>query len=330
MHRDPACAACGNETWEVLCKRALSSIDMHAAITDRTAAARLIALLDAAGQTSHDVEFRVCKRCGFVCFMPRPDETEATQLAEPLQSSDEPNLQPSVSGAIDGLHALCLADELEDHLVHRSRVLSIGGGDGRHLTSIANRGNVVFIVDSTPSALPGVVRLGAGLDALDSTARFDAICLDSTLEHSAEPAKLLSRARAHLNDDGVLLVEVPMDLFGRQPPRTPPLTSINCFQTTSLSTLLERVGLRPLNCVFAWHYTQPRLVVRALCEKSTPSERRTPDAAGARLTRALLRRDPRPLRGLMRGDAKRTGAALLGYSLRAIRRLRLGSSPTTR
>lgn len=53
---------------------------------------------------------------------------------------------------------------------------------------------------------------------------------------------------SHLKKNGLLYVEVPMEVWGRAPLQSEPVTHLNFFTRSSLIFLLQAAGLEVLNC----------------------------------------------------------------------------------
>jgi SAM-dependent methyltransferase len=266
------------------------------------------------GQTRAVISVRACRRCGFVAFAPRPEEADLRAKYEMSLAMPRSRAVRPPDNASDEKRARELAAEFDGVLSPGASVLDVGGGDGRLMAPLVTAGHSAFVVDFKPEPVSGVTRLGATVDDLLPTARFDAMVLSHVLEHVAEPLALLEKLHAHLNDAGHLLVEVPMELFRQIPPKREPLTHINYFHSESLRVVLLRAGLVPLRCDFGWHYTEKQIVVRALCKKAAPSL--APQAHGFRLTRALIAGNPTPLLPLLQADRNRTLHSVARYGVR--------------
>lgn len=103
------------------------------------------------------------------------------------------------------------------------------------------------VVDYTSPCVPGTRKVGDTLDELPNNARYDWIICSHVIEHVAEPLQILKDLRRHLAPDGVLYVEVPMEIWGKPPLQEEPVTHVNFFNRTSLRHLLRSTGLGPVD-----------------------------------------------------------------------------------
>jgi len=121
-------------------------------------------------------------------------------------------------------------------------VLDFGGGNGIILSAFQQRGLRCHLTDYSNRQLPGMKKVADSLDDLKGT--YDCILLSHVLEHVAEPGELLSGLRNHLNDSGVLYVEVPVEIAGGMRLEIDPVTHINFFTDGSLKTILQMNGYK--------------------------------------------------------------------------------------
>jgi SAM-dependent methyltransferase len=98
---------------------------------------------------------------------------------------------------------------------------------------------------------PGVHRVGDTLAALSPDNTYDLIVASHVIEHLADPLGVVRTMGGHLRPGGLLYVEVPMEIWGRPPLQSEPLTHINFFTATSLRYLLEAAGLTVRQCRLA-------------------------------------------------------------------------------
>jgi SAM-dependent methyltransferase len=129
-----------------------------------------------------------------------------------------------------------------------SSVLDFGGGDGRLMRDLVAAGHRCFTVDWSEKVVEGVNRLGTTLEDLPAYTRFDAIVASHVVEHIAEPRAVLERLRDHLVPGGILYVEVPPEIWRRDPYMTEPVTHVNFFVPESLKALLGYAGYAVLAC----------------------------------------------------------------------------------
>lgn len=95
------------------------------------------------------------------------------------------------------------------------RVLDVGGGAGQACSAFANRGHEVHILDlaaTEPVDSRMFIHRGT-LASMNSDITYDLIMMNHVLEHVWSPRDLLNAARARLNPQGRLFVEVPFELY---------------------------------------------------------------------------------------------------------------------
>ncbi|MBZ5640576.1 MAG: class I SAM-dependent methyltransferase [Acidobacteriia bacterium] len=184
-----------------------------------------------------------CRRCGLGCLVPRPS---VEQLDRAYASGYYAYHEPPVGGnaallerlrrIVDAPPASPFAADLKLHFAEwatgrtiplkywvplrmdpRKRILDYGCGTGYYLSLLSRIGRTdLHGYDVTPNpdarrALPDVdFRYSANLrDAEFEPGSFDLISVIQTLEHVPDPRRCLSDLARLLNDDGLLIVEVP-------------------------------------------------------------------------------------------------------------------------
>lgn len=186
----------------------------------------------------------LCPACGLVCFSPRPTHEDIARKYRQLLME---GMTPGTGGGEltgESRRAQDLHRRLRPHLASRSpRVLDVGGGDGRVLTSLRDAGAACFVVDYAAEQIPGVVRLGETLDDLAPGAAFDAVVVSHVLEHVAAPDQILAQARDRAP---LVYAEVPVEIWRGTPIAVDPVIHVNYFVRRSLEGLLTRNGYRVL------------------------------------------------------------------------------------
>lgn len=257
-----SCPACGAERWEPLAKRRYNRSDAVETSTPYLSTRlRILFELWLPGRCDVSLTVQGCRECGFVCYSPRPEvaDTEAKYRflsgIEKIGSGDIP---------ADSTYELRRAGRLfrcVDRMypiTHGLKVLDYGGGDGRLLRYIADRGAQCFIVDYNNSPCPWVTRLGATVQDMScNNARFDLVILSHVLEHVADPVSLLKSLGKMLAPEGMLYCEVPMELWRRLPQLDEPVTHLNFFTPGSLASTMRTAGYRVLKCRVCEYWSNP-------------------------------------------------------------------------
>ncbi|WP_242919834.1 class I SAM-dependent methyltransferase [Pontibacter liquoris] len=235
-----------------------------------------------------------CNNCGFMCYTPRPTN-------EDLQAKYQYLGQREEIGALHNPSQRALRlDRKREQFMYRvitrqysgiSRsVLDVGGGDGRLMRPFLANGYACSVVDFNQNPYPGITRLGATLDDLPADARFDILICSHVLEHVSDPALFLQKLRSRLAPNGVLYIEVPLEIWKEIPITKDPVTHINFFTVSSLKNALLLNGLHPLEVKYrlATYGGNYKRVAWALATATEVSPATRP-LENARRTRALLR-----------------------------------------
>ena len=108
-----------------------------------------------------------------------------------------------------------------DHLAKffcGSTCLELGSSDGQGTARLLQEFNSVTAVDGSRSAIrdlktrlasPRLETICSNFEDLDLDQRFDTVILAHVLEHVENPQEVLAIGAHHLNDQGVLIVDVP-------------------------------------------------------------------------------------------------------------------------
>lgn len=195
----------------------------------------------------------VCKKCGFVIDLPRPDEQEVDNKYQHLAvvEKDIGSSRAISPKAMKQEHkqAIDILDMAKSHLEYTSDVLDIldyGGGAGHLLIPMKERDHNCYLVDYNKSPMVGITRLGNTLEDIPGGHKFDLIMCRHVFEHVASPKKLAAGFMDYLRNKGLVYAEVPVELFGATRPKADPVTHINYFQKDSFCILFESVGFVPI------------------------------------------------------------------------------------
>lgn len=192
------------------------------------------------GQDEVELHELLCETCGFVCFSPRPTAGDVARKYDVLREAQIPLGHAAAPSRGDRHRARALRRRLAHHVdLPAARILDVGGGDGRLMRALAERGAACFVVDYATSQAPGVARLGDTVDDLPPGTRFDAAVLSHVVEHVADPVALLTRV-GEIAD--VVYVEVPCEIWGGTPIAIDPVTHVNYFTESSLRYAAQVAG----------------------------------------------------------------------------------------
>jgi SAM-dependent methyltransferase len=297
MLASPTCPACGQRSWETVgeCTFRREPPPQSDYLKLRY---RVLFELWAPGQDEFRAQFVLCDECGFVGYTPRASVSEID--AKYRMIADEQRKDGSRAPVrretteLDAERSRELYEALHPQLpTGGGRLLDFGGGNGGLMSHFAAAGFDCGVVDYTPTTVPGVTRLGDTLEDLPEDARFDVIFCSHVFEHLAEPVDVAEQLAGRLAPDGLLFIEVPLEILGGPPPMREPVTHVNFFCESSLSTALERAGLRVIDChtkacLFASGAYRYGVRASARLSESAPGETPAPTLPGSKLARELL------------------------------------------
>ena len=166
----------------------------------------------------------LCLSCGLLTYSPRPSPESEGEV----RGTPSPRHQPGAAGRDRApmIGPAMLAESLSPHLPDTgARVLDIGGGDGRLLVGLVERGVDCAVVDYNPASVPGVTRLGETIDDVPSTERFDAVVLSHVLEHVASPREIVE-ALGPLRPVGRGYARGPVEIGRGTPVAVDPVTHV--------------------------------------------------------------------------------------------------------
>ncbi|HWT11950.1 MAG TPA: class I SAM-dependent methyltransferase [Allosphingosinicella sp.] len=249
MLTNPACPVCGATEWTVVGERTYR----RPASLDGKQQKPLRVLFDvwAPGEQEFRVRFAGCKRCAMMIYLPRPGPADLEAKYRALAQYGDATPSLGEAPRRTRLRSKRLFDLMTPRLgrpVDRSRILDFGGGDGRLLLTFAEAGAACDVVDYCEEMIPGVRHVGRTVDALAGEPSYDAIICSHVVEHLAEPLPVLRQLVGNLAPDGVIYVEVPVEMVKRMPAGTEPVTHCNFFIPESLAALMERAGCRLISC----------------------------------------------------------------------------------
>jgi SAM-dependent methyltransferase len=192
-----------------------------------------------------------CESCGLIFTDPRFTEDEMKLKYDAISElggvkrrleEDPPIHMEKRASRIYGLVDRFICDPRPP----APRILDYGGASGYILLPFV-KSYECGVLDYEEWKLPeGIKYWGKDLSSLDATDRFDAILLLHTLEHIIQPRELLTELCCHLNDGGILYIEVPLGCFQEWRFIREPLTHINFFSEESLCKCFARCGLKVL------------------------------------------------------------------------------------
>lgn len=263
------CALCANTEWRVLGKRTYEKSASKASPYTRS---RLKILFEIwhPGVETIEISSILCKHCGFVTYSPRPTEENIDSKYKHLGATTSGDVPGSDPEKPHDARSRELFSYIKPWLSGRSkdvRILDYGGGDGVLMKEFVSRGYNCHLVDYRSDSIAGVEKVGDTIGDLPVSARYDVIVASHVLEHVVNPADLLDSLSKHLRSDGIIYIEVPMEIWGKAPLHEEPVTHVNFFTKSSVRYLMQRVRLRVKYCRLGTHIHSTgkrKLVVRAV------------------------------------------------------------------
>jgi SAM-dependent methyltransferase len=250
MLADTPCEICGSHKWSALADHTYRRADIGR--TRGYLQTRLRLLFDLWAQ-GNDFRIRsvLCDNCGFVMYLPRPEEADLDAKYRYLRAHD--NGKGTHIGADDSIEN-ARSEQIWNYISRKidlarvATVLDFGGMDGRLMRAFVARGKECFVIDYCADVKNGVTKLGETISDIPPNSTFDLIVCSHVIEHVSRPKEKLAGLSRHLSEQGFLFVEVPMEIWKSAPIPSEPVTHINWFTPNSLSNLIRLTGLQAISC----------------------------------------------------------------------------------
>jgi len=150
------------------------------------------------------------------------------------------------------------------------KILDVGGGDGEVTVHLLDQGKVYLADVSTRDPVdPGIVKVDRLFDKAYFSEKFDVIVMNHVLEHVFSPTDFLVRANSLLTERGVVIVEVPFELYTPLLGRVGDWKHVAYFSTSVLRNFLQKAEFTPLyiNLCTGYYGTRKLAVIRAVARK---------------------------------------------------------------
>jgi SAM-dependent methyltransferase len=287
---DPSCPICASCVWRKIGARRYARSDVEQLSDYEKARYQVLFEVWFPNSEAVTLTSKCCENCGFITYTPRPTTSDIDAKYRFLADLGLSGTTIDPDSEIERRRA----GELHYHAARYApkgrclRVLDFGGGDGRLMRGFLAEGAECHLIDFNETTYPGVRRIGATERDLDETCRYDLIVCSHVIEHVAEPVSVISTLASYLKTDGVIYVEVPMEVWSKAPLHNEPVTHVNFFTPISCRHLMARAELQTLRCRLGAHLHPTgvsKLVVRVV-GRLGPVETRLP--SGAPETAALL------------------------------------------
>jgi len=264
MLYEKSCKICGGTDMHVIDRRtyyACCAVDLPAYEQKRY---KVLFEIWFPGEEEVTLESVSCTTCGFVCYFPRPDEGDMDAKYRYLEILGQDYGTSPPDADVEHRRSAAIYSYVNRYVASANigSVLDYGGGDGRLMHAFRHSGAQCNLIDYNKNCIESVTRLGDTVDVLDRNQTFDLVVCSHVIEHVPAPRQLLEQLAAHLSDDGVLFIEVPMEIWRRAPLQNEPVTHINFFTPASLANLALLAGMTISDCRLcaclhpssAWHH----------------------------------------------------------------------------
>ena len=286
MQLEPSCEICGKNEWQVIGNRTYLKSDGESQPTYIKNRFKVLFERWFPEQDTITLTSNFCRHCGFIIYCPRPDEQDIHTKYDHLKTLEEDRKRSAYGSHINIERSLNMFRYLTKYVDFKktNKILDYGGADGSLMYAFLNINQQCYVVDYNENPIPNVTRLGATITEISPNEKFDLIVCSHVLEHIAQPLKTLKLLERHLDRDGKIFIEVPMEVWRKAPLPSEPVTHINFFTPNSLYNLLVLGGLIVQKCeLVACSYEEYEFHgIRAVCRKSNNAldqniELRNPD-----------------------------------------------------
>ena len=151
-------------------------------------------------------------------------------------------------------------------------ILDVGGGGGEVTEHLLSRDKVYLADISTKDPIhPDIIKVNKLFDKVDFLEKFDVIVMNHVLEHVFSPMASLMRANSLLTDQGIVVIEVPFELYTPLSGRTGDWKHVAYFSTDVLRNFLRKAKFDPIYVKLSTGYYETRklAVIRAVARKKT-------------------------------------------------------------
>ena len=274
MQSEAACPICKGSRWKPLAEKEYRQSDYDLDAQDYVAK-RMSVLFRVwfPGQVTVRLKSSLCLECGFVTNLPRVEEADIDAKYRHLEQLGQ-DYGSRETDSIEIQRSQRLFQHVKGYLPPRGRILDYGGGDGRLMTTFAEAGHACSLIDYNQSPRSYVEKLGDTLADLTAQATFDVIVCNHVIEHVANPVEVLTALGAFLQPQGVILVEVPMEIWRKPPVFAEPVTHVNFFSVGSMKRTFEESRLQTIVCKLTGYLHPSGRVLPAVLALGRPQKER--------------------------------------------------------
>ena len=192
-----------------------------------------------------------CKKCGFICYTPRPEEKDVSNKYRYLKQ-----FEPDQGGQtgydtyarkLDNDRAERIFSQCTKYLSRNNLdILDSGGGNGKILTPFLEKKHNCFIIDYNDQPIEGVIKLADDINGYQGGKKFDLILCSHVLEHVSDFSSLVNKLYGLIKPGGIIYAEVPQEIWAGLRIDADPVTHINFFTFNSFRNLFLVNGFQIL------------------------------------------------------------------------------------
>jgi len=223
-----------------------------------------------------NIHIVMCKRCKYI-FQHEKFDYETLQFLYKQDNGFDPSpdlkrTEVYLRNKKRRQQAITSAIELAD-LFHKKRlnVLDVGGGIGEITEHLCGRCKVYLAdVNNSMPINSKIVKINKLFDEIEFTKKFHVIVMNHVLEHVFSPTNFLKKAHSILTDQGIVIIEVPFELYTSILfKRVGDWRHVAYFSTNILGNFLRKTEFDPLSLKLCTSYYDRRrlTVIRAIARR---------------------------------------------------------------
>lgn len=248
-----SCEICGENDWQVLGQRTYTEAEGKKCSPYKQKRFRVLFDKWFSDKKSVTLTSILCKHCGLIMYIPRPEEEDIDSKYRYLEVLGQDYGRTAHDSPVERRRSNGIFRYLNKNtdLTKVNKVLDYGGGDGRLMYAFCNIGKQCYLVDYNKNCAQGVTKLSDTIRELNPSMKFDLIICSHVMEHIAQPLRTLKLLISHLDEEGHIFIEVPLEVWKHAPLPYEPVTHVNFFTPNSLHNFLLIGGLVVKKCEMA-------------------------------------------------------------------------------
>lgn len=194
----------------------------------------------------------LCRNCGFIFLNPTYSEEELNQIIRNTEERSKKIKNPRIltkSNKLRKSHEVykLVKKYFAFNSKHIPKILDFGGRHGYSLIPFVDTFKC-YVLDLAKYQLPkGIHYIGNNLKNLNNDKKFDIVIMLHTLEHVHNPSEILDETFSHLNENGIVIIQVPLGCLRDWKALYQPYYHINFFSEQSLYNCIRLSKLQVLH-----------------------------------------------------------------------------------